>query len=286
MLAPEGDSTSSTNVIWRFTPSGSWERTVYPNAFRSIHREPNGDLIAGDTSGNVWLLENGSQDNGANINVEIRTPVDDGGEPLNRKDAFDLQFHADTGDLPALINVYLDSSTIAAATFTATTSNASVYRFNASRLGTFLRAQVKITGNFHRFVMQAFNLTYRKRPQQVMYIDTGAISAAEPGRFSWLRQVEVDCISPADLKLLIYIDDVLVETLPITVLPNRRHNYRVSLPRGVKGSRPRLVIQTTASDAAGNVGFEPYAVRIKTANSGNESDRNFANVWPTGEQLT
>lgn len=293
MLAPEGTATTSTPIIWRYlAETNTWYRTQYPVNFASITREPNGNIVAGDDSGNLWQLETGVQDAGANIPIRLVTPIDDGGVPLNRKDAFDLQIHGTTGGIPATVGVYLDGASTPAQTYMAVTgASPDVFRTDATGLGVFLRAQLQITGSFNQFVLNGYNLSYRKRPQQVMSVDTGAVlpgigavsMTAEPHRWSWIRQVEVDCISPVNLTLTVFIDDVQRYQTTVNVVPGKRGLYRLTMPRGLGGARPRFLLQSTNPANFGPVGFEPYAIRVRSFISGNESDKNFMPVWPTGE---
>lgn len=284
MLAPENPSTTSTNVIWRFA-NNTWTRTYYPVQFRSIYREPDGTLVAGDNIGNLWQLETGTQDDGANIPIYIQTPIDDGGAPLNRKDPFDIQIHLNTGGLAAQVNVKLDGSDTVTSTYSASTIQPDVFRINASSLGVFLKAQLIISGSFNKFALQAYNITYRKRPQQVMAVDTGSIiSSAANTRWSWLRQVEIDCYSPVNLTMTIYIDDKLVYgPVTVTVVANNRGLYRLSLPKNLGGARPRVLFKTTNVDGAGSVGFEPYSIRVKSWSTGNETDKQLTPVWVAGD---
>lgn len=285
MLAPEGDDAESTSTIYRFY-NQRWERTTYSANFRCIHREPNGDLVAGDTEGNLWLLEDGAQDDGADIPVVIWTPIDDGGFPLNRKDPSDMQLHVDTGNLPLSVDVCIEGSDMPDATLTATTSMPDVYSFNIQGvLSVFRRAQLRMTGSFNRFVFQASNISFLKRPQMVMSIDTGAVLPAGSSRTAWIRQVEVDCYSPANLVIETYINDRLKDTQTITVIPDERNNYRVTLPRNIGGARPRFKVHTTTADGAGQIGFEPYSLRVRFASTGNQSAKAFTSVWAAGEQL-
>lgn len=281
MLAPEGDSTTSTNVIWRYMQS-KWARLVYGADFRSIYQEPDGTLVAGDTEGNLWKLNDGFQDEGENIEVTILTPIDDGGDPLRRKDPFDFQLHMDTSGDTATITVYKDGSDDEVAEYEASTSTASVYRINVSEvaddpIGTFLRLQLKLTGEFFHFVLQVFNVSYRSRPQMMMAVDTDAI--IPPVRFDWLRWIEVDCYSPVDLTMTVFMDDVQVHEATVPVVANKRGNYIVSLPKGIKGSRPRILLTTTSDDGSGAVGFEPYMIKAKFDTSGSETDLESVIVW-------
>lgn len=275
---------NSTDVIWRFSlTKQQWSRTVYPVRFMSLWREPSGALLAGTDGGELWELEVGTQDEGQDISVNILTPIDDGGDPLARKDALDLQLHVNTGGRIGTASFYLDGAVTATSSFSFSTSTSKVHRANVLSLGVLLRAQMGITGTFNRFVLHAWNLTYRNRVQQVMVLDTGTISPQGINTMTWITEVEIDCISPFDLQMYIYLDDTLRgEPLDIEVFPGRRSAYRIVVPRGTKARAPRLVFITTAPDGADNPGFEPYRVRVKDRGTGTGSANEFRPIWPVG----
>jgi len=283
VLAPEGSGVTSTNVIYRFAAGSSqWSRLVYDQVgtFKSIFKEPGGNLIAGDAAGNLWQLDIGTQDNGNNIEVTLLTPITDGGEPLARKDTFDLQIHGHTAGATGTVNLYKDGSSSVTSTYTFSLNNIGVYRFNASDFGTFLKAQVEITGEFSNLTIQNFNLTYRIRPQHVMYLDTGYVLPTDPGDMVWLYEIELDAICADDVNYRIYINDSLKSEGTITVTTGIRKPYIVPVPRGTKGYRPRIVFYVDGDNAEGSVGFEPYAVRLRLSTTGNQNGMEHRKVYP------
>ena len=92
----------------------------------------------------------------------------------------------------------------------------------------------------------------------------------------------MDANSPSDLEVLIYLDDRLFTTEAVSVTANVRTVYRVPVPRGTKSRRPRVVVRTSAADGAGEIGFDPYFVRVKTRSSGNQGSAGYRTVWPAG----
>ena len=283
MLACEGSATSAA-AVWTYSLTKQvWSRLVYPYTFRSLHREPGGALVAGTTTGRIVTLETGSQDDGANIPVDILTPVMDGGLPLARKDPVDLQFHINTGGDTAVATLYHDAQGSAVASYNVVTTSPDVYRINISAIDHFLKTQIRLTGSFFSFILHSFNLTYRERPQMTMAVDPGYIIPANPGDFAWLEEVEIDCISPSDLSLLVYKDDVLYTTLGVTVTPDVRTVYRVPVPRETKARRLRLLLETTASDGESDVGFECYGIRTRLRSSGNQIPAEFQPYYPVGQ---
>ena len=285
VIAPEGATTEGTTVVYRLDlGKGQWSRLIYPNALLSIFNDPDGTLIAGTNDGHVLELEYGTGDaNSVKPSVTLLAPFMDGGNPLVRKDPFDLQFHTDTNGNTATVTVYKDGSASSSASYTFSTTQPQAYRIQAEDIGTFIRAQLQITGTFDEFQLASMDMTYRVRPQHMNYLDTGYLVADEPGDVVWLQEVEIDANSPSDLQVLAYLDDRLFTTESVTVTANVRSVYRVPLPRGTKSRRPRLVVKTTAADGAGEVGFDPYFVRVRTRNSGNASSGRFRTVWPVGE---
>jgi len=285
MLAPEGATTDGTTVVYRLDlSSGKWSRLIYPNALLSIQHEPDGTLVAGTNDGKLLEFEYGTGDASANPTVTIMAPFMDGGNPLVRKDAFDLQFHTDTNGNTATVNVYKDGSATSVFTETFSTTQPQAFRLQAEDIGSFVRAQLKIAGTFDEFQLSSLDLTYRVRPQHMTYLDTGYLSAEDPGDVVWLQEIEIDANSPSDLSVLIYLDDTQFgDPLDVPVTANVRTVYRVPVPRGAKSRRPRIVVKTTAADAAGEIGFDPYFVRVRTRNSGNQSGARYRTVWPAGQ---
>jgi len=284
-LVAEGATTEGSTVVYRLDlGKGTWSRLIFPDPLLSVFNDPDGTLIAGTNNGKLLELEYGTGDEGAtNPTVTVWTPFSDGGNPLVRKDSFDLQLHTDTNANTGTVEVWKDGAAAAAASYTFSTSQPQAYRIQAEDVGTFIRAQLKVTGTFDEFQLSSLDMTYRVRPQHMTYLDTGYLMADDPGDIVWLQEIEVDANSPSDLSALVYLDDVLYTTESIAVTANVRTVYRVPLPRGTKSRRPRIVVKTSAADGAGEIGFDPYFVRVRTRNSGNQAGARFKTVWPAGQ---
>lgn len=284
MLKLDGSS-----ILWRYSLlKQQWSRTTHPFNIESLFRDPNGSLIAGTDDGRLFELEVGRQDKtsssvGADIAVSVLTPVDDGGNPLMRKDPQDLQIHADTGGGTGMASFFLDGSSTIKTSFNFSTLIPDIFRINALALGAFLKAQVRIDGVFNRFLLHAFGLTYRERVQEVMVLDTGTISPVGNNKMVWLTEAEIDCISPANLVADVYLNDILKASLPIIVRVGKRDAYRFELPRGCKSTAPRMVFRTTNPNGVGDLGFEPYRVRVRDRGTGTVSDNEFRPIWPIGQ---
>lgn len=284
VLAPEGATTEGTTAVYRLDlGKGQWSRLIYPDPLLNIFNEPDGTLIAGTNNGKVLELEYGTgDDNAVKPSVTIWTPYSDGGNPLVRKDAFDIQFHCDTNANTATVEVYKDGAASATSSYTLSTTIPQVYRLQTEDVGAFIRAQLKLTGTFDEFQLSMLDMTYRERPQHMTYLDTGYVVGNDPADLVWLQEVEIDANSPSDLVLMTYLDDRLFDTQTVTVTADVRSVYRVQLPRGSKSRRPRLVVKTSAADGAGEVGFDPYFVRVRTRDTGNQSSGSFKTIWPVG----
>jgi len=287
VLVPEGVGVTSSNTIYRYsTQAQQWSRLVFSQvgSFKSIFKEPNGTLIAGDNLGNLWQLDTGQADNVSDISAYLLTPITDGGQPLARKDAFDLQVHGFTASDTATLELFKDGNTESVTTFTYSIPTiGEIYRINASSFASFLKAQIRITGNFNRFTLNNINLTYRIRPQHTMYLDTGYISPSDPGDMTWLYEVEFDANAAEDVTMELYINDVLKSTSSIAVSANIRKPYFVPIARGTKGYRPRLVFYTDSANATGAVGFECYNVRVRMSTSGNQEGSEYRKIYPVQE---
>ena len=290
MLASEGTDADPTSV-WRYDltdTSPQWSRTTYPMTLLSIFKDPDGHLLAGTDDGRVIELEKGTQDINElgvarDANYSILMPISDGGRQFNRKQSVDFQIHCDTGGREGIVNFFKDGSGTVYTSIPFAISQPGVYRSSLLTLGKFLKAQVEIVGSSHRFVLHSLNVSVRQLPQQVMVLDVGYILPKEPKDMVWGVEVEIDCESPSDLEMDFYKEDVLYRTLPVAVRPNVRDNYRISLPRGSKGKRPRLIFRTLNPPGSNNPGFEPYGVRIRERSTGNESELGFRTVYPVGQ---
>ena len=265
------------NSVWKYMPTHQqWCRFDYPDNPLSIWREYNGQLVVGTDAGKIVEIEYGTTDGAAGISVDLLTPIDDGGNPLGRKDPADFQIHANTGGQEGTAEFYKDGSDgVVATTVPFTTSKDTVYRSALTALGTFLKLQLNFTGTFFTFALQSFGVSYRPRPQQFMVLDTGHIVPNAGQSLAWVSHVYLDCYSPVDLQLQIYKDGTLYDTCDIPVTANIRDEYTVVMPRGTKGRRLRFIVVTTNSAGEGDVGFEPYSISVKNAVSGKVTELPF-----------
>lgn len=294
MLAPEGQDdngdTATANVIYRYNPEhGVWSRFTFPlvNEFHSLYKEPDGTLIAGDDAGTLWQLETGSQDNGEDIPIYALTPIGDAGNPLVRKTPHDLQIHCSTGGRTGTVTVFTDGDPTEVASYSFSTTVPRQYRI-ISDFGDFIKLQLAFSGTFSSFALHSFDLGFRAHPQHMVSLDTGYLQGADPADLLWIQEIEFDTIARGDVDIDVYLDDTLTYSTSLTdagVSPvftaGIRTVYRIPLPRGTVSRRPRIVFHTTAGDGEGEVGFDPYSIRIRTRSTGNaDVIRKYFKVWP------
>ena len=129
------------------------------------------------------------------------------------------------------------------------------------------------------------DFTYRVRPQRMVNFDTGYYIGDEPSDWLWMSEIELDAImNSSSFTTYLYINDSLKYTSDaITATNGVRKVYRIPLPRGMKGERPRIVFRASDTYGEGNIGIDPYSVRVRISPSGNQEGLQYRRVWPTGE---
>jgi hypothetical protein len=280
---------SQKNAIWRYSQQHQqWSRLSFGQVttWRSIFNEPDGTLIAGDQSGNMWTLETGNLDNSNTLPVVIWTPIEEGGDPMAYKDPMDLQAHMMSNGDTVTFNVLRDGdpSDDNATTFTGSTSQPQVWRQQLGSLGKFIKAQLKIGGSFSNFRLHAFNIAYRPRAQRMIRLDTGYIIPREPQDVVWLQEVEFDTIAASNFTMKVYRRDTLYYSVTVSATAGIRDVYRLPVPRECKDENIRIVFESSSAKGEGDVGFDPYRVRVRTRSTGNEDrSRQYMTVWPAGQ---
>jgi hypothetical protein len=276
IITPEGSDSANSTTLHRFDfARQQWYRHVYPFAMRSIASDFSGNLVAGNTVGEVVTLDSGTQDKGANIVVTAWTRVDDDGQPLRKKDPMDFTTRLDTGGATLTLDLYLDGSASSSLTMSISASGELQYKRDISAIATFRQAQLKYTGSFSTFKLYDSNLFYRLRPQTHMAVDTGYLTAPGGAYAGWVREVRMQVNSPADLNLLVYFDDVLYATKTITIAAaeqNKTLVKKVKLGRDAQGTKTRLLLKTSNAAGTGEVGFECYWIEARYAASGDQSE--------------
>jgi len=288
MLAPEGDITSGTRVIYRYNGGADWDRFTYPVSLWSLDRGADGRLIAGDGTGQVWELEtDATTDNGAPIPIVLRSPIEDGGSPLQGKTPLDLQVGTETGGQPLLVTFHVNGTDSPTSSLSTIASGGATYRASALGIGDFNRIQYRMSGSFTQFILRHLNLSYRSHPQQTMVVDTGYLTTPNNAQVGWISKVEVCAKSDYDLELVPIFDDVERTAIPLPVVPGKASIYTTGLRRGQDhGRRPMIRIRTTAADGAGERGAEIYWIRVHFSGTGNRTERqivvNFGSISGEG----
>ena len=267
--------TPSTSV-WKFY-GNEWTRFTYGvNTVCSLHREYDGGLIAGTYEGNVLEIETGDLDSAQKIYVEMLTPFSDGDSPLTRKDPADFQLHGQTGGSTGTVNFFTDTSD-----FPLTPIKTLQYSlladgiWRASLLGVlpFQKIQVEIFGSMSALSFHGLGISYTERPQHVMVLDLNNLIPGNNADLSWINQIEVDCSSDYNLYLDVYKNGLLHCTELVPVNPGVRDVYTIGpLPRDTKGRRLGIILRTSHADGEGAIGFETYAVRVRSGTTGNVTE--------------
>ena len=234
-----GGGAAAGNVLRYDFPNSKWTRRRYPNTLTSITRDMSGEIRAGSYVGEVLKLNSGTQDDTANIPVNVLTAQLDAAKPLSRKVPFDLSIRMDTGGSDVTVGVYLDGAIIPATTFTANTDGPLVWKQDISSLASFRRAQLRFTGAPAAFRLWDWNLSYRDMPQHHYHVDTGNVATGSD-YVRWFREVLILARSQNDLFVDIYFDDVLYSSNPVTVTAGLTQTHRFSTGLGTKGRQPRV----------------------------------------------
>jgi hypothetical protein len=166
-ITPEGAATTSSNVIYRYNfDQDRWYRNTYPNAFRCLYRDPDGNITASDSSGFVWVLDSGTQDDATNISYVFWTREDDFEAPFNRKDPYDFRVLCITGGANTTIALHLDHASSSSLSLTASRSTYGESLFNLSSLGlsSFRNVQLRVSGSGSSFRWGVLSFGYHLLP--------------------------------------------------------------------------------------------------------------------------
>lgn len=257
-LTPEGASTTSASVLYRYVfGSQLWYRHTYTPTFRCVYREPDGTLIASDTSGFVWTLDTGTQDDGSNIPVVLWSKADDDGQPFQEKEAYALQVSADTGGQTLSIAVHLDEGATADDTLTTEQTGLGAAALDVTDLDLYRQIQLRMTGSFSTFRFSGYTLGTRVLPMGVTAWDSGPLDLGVQD-LVWIREILLKVRAGADLTVTPYFDGIAFPTVTLDVTSNNVNKatvISVAVPRGYKGIVPRLVITSAAK-------FAPYYVEF------------------------
>lgn len=252
-ITPEGSDTASSSVLYRYVFAlKQWYRHTYDAAWRSLTREPDGTLLAGDTDGNVWTLDTETDgDDGEPIDVEVWTKVDDLGDPFRTKMPSDLHLQVDTGGDTLTVAVHQDGSDTSALTDSVSTSALEGDVVSLSDLSASRHLSARLTGAMTTFRLGAVGWSVVPQPLGVLTYDSGPLDAGS-AEFMWLRAIRLQVLGASDLTVTLYANGIAMPAVSVTP-ESTTHAVPVTawFGRGYKGKVFRVLV-TSATP------FVPY----------------------------
>lgn len=296
VLTCETQTTSSPLVYVADLHRKLWRRCQYPRSFQVVYREPDGKVLAGDSSGVVWQLEVDTSETGDQFGVtgpgssDIKIPVvlwtksDDADQPIQMKQPFDWRAEMYTGtsvDVSATVELYYDEALTPQISFSAQRTSLGVLQKsvgdNAAAIP-YRRVQTKITGSFYAFKLAHIAHTFRERPAPLLYWDSSLLDFGTQD-IVWFRELAIKARSPVNLVAQVKFDGE-ARTLPnngaIAVRANVESVYTIPIGRECKGRLPLIIITPiSAGTVQAPNGFEPYYLRAKYKTSGGVTEKTF-----------
>jgi hypothetical protein len=270
LLVPEGSDTTSTTVIYKYNfAQQQWYRHTYASSWRSIYREPDGTLVAGDTEGFVWHLENA--DASETIAVQMWTKADDFGMPFKPKRTESFIARIDTNGTSAALAMHYDGSS--SSTLSATPSSTGM-GLSSKNLGLtkFRQFQWRLSGSFTTFRFYGYTIQFVEAPESVEVFDSGPIDFATRD-IVFVRSLRLKAQTEVTLTLTPYLDGVAQATKTVNSIANEATIYDFPLGREMKAAQPRFVITAPAGQT-----FEPYWLECTYRASGNMSEKKSVRV--------
>lgn len=266
-ITPEGSSTTLSTVLYRYVFAlDRWYRHVYPVNWRSVAMEPDGTLIAGDFTGQVWTLDTGTLDHTTAIPIALRTIAETNGQPFSDKQAANLQLLADTDGVAVSVDVLTNESDTATVQSTVTQDGLGVESISLTSCPVFRSLQLRISGSPTAFKFAGFNVTYQGLPLGLRAWDSGPMDLGV-NELIWIREIRIKVKASADLTATITMDGrvypavtIPIETVGVPTILD------VPVPKGCKGTVPRVVITSTAT-------FYPYYVEFQRRTTGAKQDK-------------
>jgi hypothetical protein len=265
-LTPEGSNTSSSSVLHRLNiVLQRWYRHTYTPAWRSIYREPDGTLIAGDSSGFVWQLDTGTQDNGADIPVVIRSGLDDNDQPYSPKKPLIHRIRLETNGNTATVALHFDGSEAASESISASESSMGTTETDCTALDEFKHVQHRITGSFSTFRLFDWRFDYKERPAGRKVWDIDIDTGGQV--ITWIREYRIKVLAGGALTVTPYFDGV-AQTAYTATPTSTEDPVIISVPVGRehKGRAPRLKVTSSYE-------FFPYWVDILYKGTGGASSK-------------
>ncbi len=265
-LTPEGAHTSSSSVLHRLNVVlQRWYRHTYTPAWRSIYREPDGTLIAGDSSGFVWQLDIGNQDAGSDIPVVLWSGLDDNDQPYSPKKPLMHRIRLETGGNTATVALHFDGSESAAESISAEESSMGTTETDCTALDEFKHVQHRITGSFSTFRLFDWRFDYKERPAGRKVWDIDIDTGGQV--ITWIREYRIKVLAGGALTVTPYFDGV-AQTAYTATPTSTEDPVIISVPVGRehKGRAPRLKVTS-------NYEFFPYWVDILYKGTGGASSK-------------
>lgn len=259
----------------------SWRRELYNQAFNRLYREPDGSMVAGDSTGRAWSLI--TQDQGDKVGSANPTPIaityysgsDDNGKPLQYKEGFDWRAELDTGGLNATVDLFLDDAVGLSLTVARNGYGPVQQTFgsNAS-VRPFRKVQHRITGSFAVFKMGLFAISYRPRPIPMLYWDSSLLNFGTQD-IVWLRELKFEGRSPVNLRARVKFEGVTRLDTTIVVTPGVDSIWKVDVGPEVKGRLPLIILEPISGLTTPDSAFEPYFVQVKWKGTGGITEKKF-----------
>jgi hypothetical protein len=272
--------------------SHQWRRETYNQAFNRLYREPDGSMVAGDSTGRAWQLitqdqgdVSGSGIGGSGLGTAI--PIifwsgdDDDGKVVQFKEAFDWRAELDTGARFANVELWLDDQVgpLLSVIRTGVAGYGAVQQTLGSNplMRPFRKIQHRITGSFYTFKMGMYAVSYRPRPIPMLYWDSSFLNFGTQD-YVWLRELKFEGRSPFNLRVRVKFAGVTaVDTTIVVGTANVESIWPVNLGPEVKGRLPLIILEPAlGSDLTNpNSGFEPYFMQMKWKGSGGVTEKKF-----------
>lgn len=268
-VTPEGSELNS-NILYRHIfNKDQWYRHPYRHVMRSIFREPDGTLIAGDNEGTVWKLDDGfNGDDDVDIPVALWTPRDGDGNGYVPKVSSSLVLNVDTNGHVMRVVLYADEVPDIVQEMVGTSLGITPLAYNVSDLEIWRQMQIQIEGNFSNFRLSGFVLNYLALPMGIKAWDSGPMDIGRQD-IVWARRVTMKVRAAANLVVTPFFDGIEFET--VTIVPTSAELNRVTIldvpiERGFFGRVPRFKIES-------DLDFHPYWVEFQVRRTTQHSEK-------------
>lgn len=274
IITPEGDDTTSSPVVYAYNMAQQqWYRHVYNQNLRSIFREQDGTLTAGDDSGFVWELDDAdaSGDDGYGIPVELWTRCDDFGMPFKPKRTESFLTRIDTDGDAAALAIHFDGSSTATVTASPSSSGMGLSSKNLG-LVKFRQFQWRISGDFTGFRFYGYTIQFVEAPESVEVYDSGPVDF-KTNQIVYIRQLRLKAQTEVALTVTPYLNGEAQAAKTITPVCDEATVYTVDFGRELWAEQPRFVITAPTGEL-----FEPYWMELTYRAAGTMSQKRTVRV--------